>query len=298
LAQADQITIINQILNLAGNGYQFVIPIGFPAAGKSLFLSSLFHFAERKLHKEKWVLVDAKGDSFSAGKFSVETMIAALDDIGAYIPTKTGTLDLIGKTFKPKCGRNLPDLNLAFIDLSGEDIQRIRIPNGGAFSNAIQGIFRALNSVNTTKPIFCLITPYKSDEKENRKEDDLYRNFMNYNYLMGNLYSRATFIILVTQWDRNENKQLTVEEYIRINRPNLYNLQGNGVARILYHEYSIGNVKDALENDENGNEKPSIYIEEINEEYPANFWKKLYLLSTGRSLEPFSWWNKIFGRRF
>jgi hypothetical protein len=173
LADADQRKIINAISNLAGEGYQFVIPIGFPSAGKSLFLSSLFHYAERDPHK-RWNAADKTEDPFYYGNISRNTMIQLFDVGRACTQTKGGTLDLIGMTLEPT-NRNLPDLDLAFIDLSGEDIQQIKTEKGGILSKAIEGIFQALDD-DGIEPVFCLITPYKPIDGDNN-ENQLHKNF-------------------------------------------------------------------------------------------------------------------------
>jgi hypothetical protein len=96
LANADQRKIIEAISKLARTGYQFVIPIGFPAAGKSLFLSSLFHYAERDTQK-RWNSINKSEDPFYFGNISRDTMINFFDRGRAYTQQRGGTLDLIGK---------------------------------------------------------------------------------------------------------------------------------------------------------------------------------------------------------
>jgi hypothetical protein len=296
LAKADQRKIVESISNLAKEGYQFVIPIGFPAAGKSLFLSSLFHYAERDEHK-KWNSADKSEDPFYWGNMSRNKMIQFFDAGRAYEQTKSGTLDLIGMTLEPT-NRNLPDLDLAFIDLAGEDIQRIKTDKGGALSKAIEGIFQALDD-DEVEPIFCLITPYKPADGDNN-ENQLHKNFIDYlKETLPDLYSRAKFIILVTQWDKKpETNPLTVEEYIKTKRSTLYKLQEGKNAKIFYRDYSIGKVLNVSERDETGEEKPSVLIKNINTEYPYIFWNKLYLLATGKSLEPLGCLAKLFGGLF
>ncbi|NVO11914.1 MAG: hypothetical protein HXX16_18295 [Bacteroidales bacterium] len=294
LAKTDQRKIIEALSDLAQNRYQFVIPIGFPAAGKSLFLSSLFHYADRDIAK-KWNADPKTEDPFYYGNMSRNAMINFFDAKRAYAQTKSGTLDLIGMTLEPM-NRNLPDLDLTFIDLAGEDIQRIKTDKGGALSKAIEGIFHALNQKNV-EPIFCLITPYKPSDGDNA-ENDLHKDFLSYlKEYHADLYSRSKFIILVTQWDKKpETKNLTVEEYIQNKRPALYTAQFGKKAKIFYREYSIGRVIEAEEIDEKtGETRPSILINSIDTEYPAIFWNKLYLLATGRSLEPLGCWGKLFG---
>ncbi len=119
------------------------------------------------------------------------------DDQKAYPATTSGTIDIIGLDINPK--KKLKPIKLAFVDLAGDDIQKITPDNLNEFDDKIEGVLRGCE---TGTPIFCLITPY-APEKGDNAEDGLHSTFMNYvKVKLPNLYDVAKFIIIVTQWDK------------------------------------------------------------------------------------------------
>ncbi|NDV83909.1 hypothetical protein [Bacteroides sp. 51] len=270
---------------------QIVIPIGFPAAGKSLFLSSLMYYAERNSDK-KWNGNSLSAYPFEQGNLSRDTMIKYFDDKAAYPVTASGTLDLIGINLKPSSNK-LPELKLAFVDLAGEDLRNFRADKRNNLNPKITAIFKACR---LTKPIFCLITPYDS-RLGHAEENSLFANFLSYISEDKNgfnpLYQQAKYIAVVSQWDKNINaKKEDAESYIKSHRPALHTeIEGRDKHQFAFGEYSVGVLEDTR--DRNG--QPVVLIRRIANDYPHNFWCSLYKLATNKSLDSKSWLAKLFG---
>lgn len=276
LRDLSQEKIIRIFDSINDEGRNIIIPIGFPKAGKSLFLSSLMYYCEKDTQK-LW-----DGDymleyPYEKGELSRGQMVSYFDDQKAYPATTSGTIDIIGLDINPK--KKLKPIKLAFVDLAGDDIQKITPDNLNEFDDKIEGVLRGCE---TGTPIFCLITPY-APEKGDNAEDGLHSTFMNYvKVKLPNLYDVAKFIIIVTQWDKiPKNNKLEVEDYIRTKRPKLFNLISAKGAKIIYGEYSVGK----LENTKDDEGKNVVLIRKVDYSYPHNFWNNLYTLISGKSFE-------------
>lgn len=292
LDDLSQKEIIKIFDSLNSEGRQIIIPIGFPQAGKSLFLSSLMYYAERCPDK-KWEGNSLNQYPYDKGNRSRNLMIQFFDNKEAYPTTRKGTLDIIGINIEPHKKR-LPVLKLAFVDLAGEDIKTIKTDEKGEFTPQIEGILKACE---LGKPIFCLITPYKPSTSESA-ENALHKNFLDYlKESMPDLYNRSKFIVIVTQWDKKPiTDKLKVEEYIEKNRPALHTAMKGRNAKILYGEFSVGKVFDTVDGkDEKGNPKPVVLIQRIDFQYPYNFWNNLYIVATGKPLIQKGWFSKLLG---
>jgi hypothetical protein len=193
-------------------------------------------------------------------------------------------LDLIGIDIEP-ANKNLPVLPLAFIDLAGGDIERIKADEKGEFTRQIEGILKACEE---SKPIFCMITPYKPIKGDNN-ENQLHKNFMDFlREQMPDLYANSKFIFIVSQWDKKPKAEKTdVETYIEKKRSALHNAtKGRKNSDICYGEYSVGKVTDTYTRNEKGEEICTVLIQRIDTVYPGDFWNNLYHLATGKSLLP------------
>ena len=268
-----------------------LIPIGFPAAGKSMFLSSLMHYCVEYQNKN-WVEEPELNYPFDRGRMSKDLMVKFFKEKKGISSTPSGTIDLIGLTMNPI--KKLPKLNLAFIDLAGDDLEKFFDPTMQTdFQEKIEAI---LNGCITGEPVFCLITPYKPKDGDSR-EDDLHSWFINYiKQNMPNLFKIAKFIVVVTQWDKVEQEglKLTVEEYIKKKRPKLNGLINHREYNVFFTDYSVGLVKNLK--DENGNE--SVYIQKIDFDYPDRFWNKLYEFRKGKNLNGLSGFSLFFKKLF
>lgn len=270
-----------------------VIPIGFPQAGKSQLLSSLMYYS-RNGDDVLFEINVENNFPYDKGRIVYNQMVQDYSDKKLYEATAKGTLDLIGINVKPS--RNgIPNLNLAFLDLAGEDIKKIKLSEGAKFTEKINAVFNGLK-IDNSPVIFTLITPYipavldnETIESAHNREDTLHFDFINYLEMnQSQLLKNSKFFVVISQWDKNPNKKEKVEDFFKQNRKAVYNLIKN--KEVMYGEYSIGKL---LESEVNG-----LKIQElirINRDYPAKYWKKLYQICTGKKLDKKSCWQKIFG---
>jgi hypothetical protein len=269
------------------------IPIGFPQAGKSLLLSSLMYYARKG--EDTLFRTNLVNDfPFDKGRHAADQMVDYFNQGKLYQSTEKGSLDLIGIDIQPSKA-NLPSLNLAFLDLAGEDIKGIKTSEGAVFTDKINAVFNGVK-IDNSPIVFILITPFEPPRKDNEssqnahdREDALHYDFLNYiKQNQPELLNNSKFFIVVSQWDRNSNAQLDVETFIREKRPSIYNYVKNST--VVWGEYSIGKL---LESKIDG-----VQIQEIvriNYEYPSRFWKKMYQICTNKNLDQKSFWEKIFG---
>lgn len=270
-----------------------IIPIGFPQAGKSLLLSSLMYYSRKG---EDTLFKTNLEDNFpyDKGRIAVDQMIDYFNKGKIYEATAKNTLDLIGINLEPS-KNGIPNLNLAFLDLAGEDIKKIKLSEGLKFTEKIEAVFNGLK-IDNSPVIFTLITPYKPPVNENEslqsahdREDALHYDFLNYIEMnQPHMLKNSKFFVVISQWDLNPNENEKVEDFIKLNRPSVYNFVKN--KNVIWGEYSIGKL---LESEVDGLKIQEIV--RINRDYPARYWKKLYQICTGKELDKKSWWQKIFG---
>ena len=270
-----------------------VIPIGFPGAGKSLFLSSLFRYA-RNGNDPLFAVNIENNDLFSKGRRVVDQMITYFNSGKLYDATRRGTLDLVGLSLIPTHPK-LDNLKLGFLDLAGEDIENIKTSNKGDFTAKINAVFNGL-SLDNSPIIFTLLTPFdppkrnsSSIEEAHHNEDTLHFDFLN--YLIQNqpeIFNNSKFFIIVSQWDKNKNSKQNVESYIREFRPAIYGLIKN--KNVIWGEYSIGKLLETK--DESNRLFQELVL--INSDYPRRFWNMLYKVCVKKSLDKKSFWQKLF----
>jgi hypothetical protein len=270
-----------------------IVPIGFPQAGKSLLLSSLMYYSRRG--RETLFKTDTEREfPYDKGHLAANDMIEAFDKGKLYDATQRGTLDLIGINIKPSKSK-LPELKLAFLDLAGEDVKLIKASENGDFTDKINAVFNGLK-IDKSPVIFTLITPFEparltgeSEQNAHSREDSLHYDFLNYMTInQPQVLKSAKFFVIVSQWDKNPNENESIEDFIKTNRPSIYNYVKN--ENVVWGNYSVGKL---LESNING-----VNIQElvrINYDYPARFWKKLYHICTNNSLDNKSWFDKLFG---
>jgi hypothetical protein len=292
--------IINIFDGFHKEGRQIVIPIGFPAAGKSLFLSSLMYYAEKNSGK-KWDAKPLSAHPFEQGDLSRDTMIKYFDQKKAYPVTPTGTLDLIGINVIPHNSK-LPQLKLAFVDLAGDDLRNFRTDKRKNLNPKVTAILKACRLNESTenksvKPIFCLITPF-IPKLGHEEENALFSNFLSYIAEDKNgfnpLYKQSKYIVLVSQWDKNTDSEKIdeAEDYIKKYRQALHSaMESRNSNQFVFGEYSVGLLEDTKDRDN----KPVVLIRLIANDYPHKFWCQLYELATGKSLNPKGCLAKLFG---
>ncbi len=270
-----------------------IMPIGFPQAGKSLLLSSLMYYGRKG--KDTLFRTNIERDfPYDGGHFAVNDMIHFFDTGRLYNPNAKGSMDLIGINLTPTKAK-LPELKLAFLDLAGEDIKAIKTSEKGEFTEKINAVFNGLK-IDNTPVIFTLITPYEPPilsgenlQNAHDREDALHYDFLNYiKHNQPQILKNAKFFVVVSQWDKNPNEKESVENYIKTNRPSIYNYVKN--TDVVWGSYSVGKL---LESKVNGIEMQEIV--RINYDYPSRFWKKLYHICTNKKLDNKSWFQKLFG---
>jgi hypothetical protein len=269
------------------------IPIGFPQAGKSLLLSSLLYYARKG--EDTLFRTNLVNDfPFDKGRLAADQMVDYFNQKKIYQSTAEGSLDLIGINLHP-IKEKLPALNLAFLDLAGEDIKGIKTSEGAVFTDKINAVFNGIK-VDNSPLVFILITPFEPARKDGEslqnahdREDILHYDFLNYiKENQPELLKNSTFFIVVSQWDKNLNASQDVETFIHEKRPSIYNYVKN--SPVVWGQYSIGKL---LESKIDGVTIQS--IARISDEYPARFWRKLYSICTNRDLDEKSFWEKLFG---
>jgi hypothetical protein len=279
--------------NLSREKRILIVPIGFPQAGKSLLLSSLMYYA-RKGSDTMFVTNIEREYPYDKGNFAVNDMVDFFDKGKLYNPNAKGSMDLIGINLTPSKAK-LPELKLAFLDLAGEDIKSIKTSEKGEFTDKINAVFNGLK-IDNSPVIFTLITPYEpaklsgeSQQNAHDREDALHYDFLNYiKQNQPQILKNAKFFVIVSQWDKNPNEKDNVENYIKLNRPSIHAYVKN--SNVIWGNYSVGKL---LESNVNGINMQEIV--RINYDYPSRFWKKLYHISTNKTLDNRSWFDKLFG---
>jgi len=222
-----------------------IMPIGFAQAGKSLFLSSLMYYARKG--QETLFRSNIKTDfPYNNGHVAVDEMISSFDKGRLYKTNRKGTLDLIGIDITPSNPKR-PKLNLAFLDLAGDDIQSIKTDEKKRFTENINAVFEGMK-IDNSPIIFTLITPFEpvirdgeSLDDAHRREDALHYDFLNYiKEKQSAILKSAKFFIIISQWDINQDENLQAEHYIREYRPSIYTYVKN--LDVVWGSYSVGKI--------------------------------------------------------
>ena len=277
--------ISKEFLKIRNNNYVCLIPIGFRSAGKTMFLSSLIRYA-RKGPKSLFAINIDRDYPFNNGHIAADRLVRDFDSGKLQGRTNQGTLDLFGLHIHPSNSK-LPSLKLAMVDIAGEDVSKIKTDQNGELTAKINAIFNGL-TVHESNVIFTLITPL-IPASTHEEEDTLHFDFLNYlQTTQPSLFENSNFFIVVTQWDKNKNPKLSVEDYIKNHRPSLYNLVKN--SSIIWGNYSVGKILESK--DEEGNHIAELV--DINSEYPMRFWKRIYQICTGKDIDHKSFLQKLF----
>ena len=89
--------------------------------------------------------------------------------------------------------------------------------------------------IDNSPVVFVLVTPFdppklsgETSRNAHDREDTLHQNFLNYmEVVQSDVLKNAKFFIIVSQWDKNPDPNLSVETYIRDKRPAVYNFVNN-----------------------------------------------------------------------
>jgi hypothetical protein len=272
-----------------------VIPIGFPAAGKSLFLSSLLHYAKISTSEKLFRILLESNFPFDKGRIAFDEMVDYFHKGDLYAANAKGSIDLIGLDIIPT-NEKLNTLKISFLDLAGDDIEKIKVSNNAEFTGKIKAVLNGLQ-VNDAPTIFALITPFEpagssnfgSNSEAHNREDTLHFDFLSFlEKEQPSIFKSSKIFIIVSQWDKNKNDKLTIEDYIQKYRPALYAFVKN--LNVVWGSYSVGKL--LVQADEAGKSYQKLITR--NEEYPENFWKTLYRVCTGDDLDHKTFWQKLF----
>ena len=276
-----------------GANYTTIIPIGFPGAGKSMFLSSLMRYAksgEGSLFSCNFEV----NYPFAEGLKTLDRMVANFERGQLNAVTQKGSLDIFGLKITPN-NKKLPQHKMCFLDLAGEDIKNIKTENTGAFPARIRAVLEGLK-IDKSPIIFTLITPYSpgsgrgvSANQNHQLEDQLHFDFVNFLQMsQPEILNNSMFYVVVSQWDKNPDSTMDVEDFISNNRPSLYRLIKD--KNVIWGHYSAGKVLES--EDDAGNVSAQLVVR--NDEYPRNFWASLYKVCANEDLDKKSFWDKLF----
>jgi hypothetical protein len=288
---------IAEIFATMGDNRVVLVPIGFPQAGKSLMISSLLYYADKEKNPHFSTKWEEKGYFVNGLKVS-KKMIQDFESGRLYKATKEGTLDLIGMSIEPPKASGLKNLDLAILDLAGEDLKKIKWDEGGEFTSKINAIFKGLQ-FDESPIIFLLITPCVPAQKDgesmqeaHQREDDLHREFLNYIQVsQPDLAKNALFFIVVSQWDKNPDQQMSEQVFIEKYRPAVYGyVQNRG--NVHWGTYTVGKILVLEEDDKTTYAK----IIKRNLADPKRFWYSLYEICRKKPLVPKpGFWEKLLG---
>ena len=292
LAELSAKQILEIFADISDTGTPIIIPIAFPNAGKSMFLSSLLYSGSEFGDRSGFLLQPLTSRHYKNGSGTTQHMINAFVAKKAYRRNVAGTLDIIGTKLEPHSA-NRNSQEFALVDLSGEDIKRLISDEEDGTGVAeftdpkLQAILNGCAEGNT---IFCLITPFMPQDGD-AKENELHGRFLTYiESEYPALFQNSKFIVVVAQWDKvPANKKITPIEYIQNNRRILYNKLVARNTNVVYTEYSVGTIV----NTEDENNVPVAVITRINTVYPSKLWNHFYKQTTGNDIISISWWDKI-----
>ena len=307
---------------LKGRKRTMIIPIGFPNAGKTQLISSLLYYAKCSFSEERSIEIKESIKEEIYPLFSIEEVDKSVNEVNPYAQgraemnrlinsyirgelagtTASGTLNLIGVNLIPNGSKKkkLPKLNLAFIDIAGEDIKKVKFDldkgEKGFFTYKFDAVFKGLND-SDHPVVFMLITPYQTvGENEHINEADLHVDFLNHiRDYYPELFKRASFYIFVSQWDKCKDENMTDIEFIKKNRKKIYDkieeCQKEYGSIASYMGYSIGQISEVVTNDDGSNSVAK--LRRINYFCPSVVWKDLYYRCTNKQLNKKSWWKRI-----
>lgn len=292
LAELSAQKILEIFADISNTGTPIIIPIAFPNAGKSLFLSSLLYSGSHFGDQSGFLLDTLDFGHYKNGSGTAQRMINAFVAKKAYRRNVAGTLDIIGTKLEPHSA-NRNSQEFALVDLSGEDIKRLisdEEDRTGVAEFTDPKIKAILNGCAGGNTIFCLITPFMPSDGD-AKENELHGRFLTYiESEYPALFQNSKFIVVVAQWDKvPANMKITPIEYIQNNRRILYNKLVARNTNVVYTEYSVGTVV----NTEDENNAQVVVITKINTAYPRKLWNHFYKQITGNDIISISWWDKI-----
>jgi hypothetical protein len=249
----------------------FVFLFGNSNAGKSMMLASLL----------RWIRdggsnignYDVMPTNDRSGIELEQSFRRQLNDGQVVARTKQSTFVPLYIRYTPiEDARNLPSVDVVFLEASGEDHAKIYITNSSSatFPSGLNDYIR----LRDISMLFLMVSSFRhaSEDYEGIHIDSLMMNLFDYVAEKNPKLRRdARFFALVSQWDayKKEGGNLSIEDFMKRYLRQTYNRLG---ANNCVGAYSVGEIE--------GNE-----ILEFDNHYPEQLWKHIYQKFTGRSLD-------------
>lgn len=177
--------------------------------------------------------------------------------------------------FTPKNIRDNDPINLTFLEMPGDALQRIDSPDGGRgeIPESIDVFFRTTNvSIS-----FILLTEHGLAAKD----DLLMAAFIDYVRNKNREFSDARLLLLVAKWDKYDGG-LSIEEFVRLNMPVTHNKLHDDKHSVA--EFSIGVVDRADGKD---------FIKTYNPIPAKKVVNWIYINATGKALYKKKFWPNL-----
>lgn len=217
---------------------------GVNGSGKTVILSGLFYnlFAYRmgdntsnlndheNEHEQKGtVLIDELTGKIEQGEWPKST--ATLNSESSLIPRQ------MNYEFGPK-DHNKPSFKFSMMDMSGEDLMKVRVSSDNGKQRLNPGIEAFLGLPNNN---LAFISLFPADSKLSDVELSSYmRNFLD--ELDRINHKDTPMLFIVSKWDLVAKEFDTVEEFLEKRAPIIYTKVNESVRNISLMKFSIGNV--------------------------------------------------------
>jgi GTP-binding protein EngB required for normal cell division len=271
---------LEQIKQLEEKQTNYVFLFGDKVVGKSTMVASMLNRISSDPDFEVEVL---RSENNSAGTRYVLDFRDALKS--KKFPNRTANeetfqLDVIFYK-RDSNGQRLGGTPLTFIDISGENLNKVSIKGDGKFPDLVDIYFKA----DRIPMLFLLVTtPAKATE-----HDSLFNEFLDYIVSKDPKFRDSNICLVVTQYDRYKEytNGLSIEKFVKERMPLSYGRflsKRNG-----FTYFSVGDVQDVK--DENGISQPQ--IRRINEQFPLQLFEWIYETMRGEKLYPLTFLERI-----
>lgn len=279
--------------NIEDSNYVFFF--GLPGSGKSAIIGSILRMLhENSANIGSFILNDGSRVKennlcktlLNNGAKIIDGVLQGFNKREFMARTTKGDVIVVNGRFIPDehifSKTRYPQLDVTFLDVSGEDLETIQINDGAGKLPSHINIFLKLARLPL---LIVLVVPHNNAVKDKDKAytDRLMAKFLNqvHNRTSRDNLKKPRIILLVTQWDSYSGKYVNnVKEFAKDKLPATYALLNKDVD--LVSEYSIGHVieDDAIP-----------YIDVFYEDYPTRLWNRIYETFTGKRLIKKKWWQ-------
>lgn len=217
------------IENVERRNTNFVFLFGGPKRGKTVITSSVLNFMSRAESEGNLKPVGLLPGVDNYGNTLLRNLRNVFANRG--FPERTA---LVGQQepiyvdicFTPQDKRDKTALNLTFLEMPGDVLKNVHVPNGGrgTLPKSINAFFKAKEASIS----FILVTEVGS---ETAGDDQLLSDFIEYIQEINPRFDNSRFLLLVTKWDRYD-QGLSVDKYVETNMPITY-------SKLLHSNHSI-----------------------------------------------------------